>query len=483
MCSSDLQSISETLVLDDAVATSSITFPQNWNKKVISINPDMVSGSSDFANFAVLVKLTNDVNLSTTSVGSDGSGIRFTNDGSTLLDYEIESYSGDANSGTLVAWVEVPTLDYDDVTYLYVHYGQSVTIDQQDAQGTWDSDYRGVWHLADTDVASNTSIDESTSNNSDGTAIGLEDNDGVAGKIGGALDFDKDEDGSAERVQVGEALFAADTNQFTISVWVNPDLLDKYRSFVGYQGSDTSPYDRSPTMWVTSSSTMRTDVTQDNSGTKTTKVKDVNNMFTVDEWTLVTWTRDGTTSTFYKNGVQVTTGTAPANGQLLVNNYYQFGWDGRATDYFDGTLDEIRISHTARSSDYISTDYNNQNTGTWNAGDATLTSDYFTCEGVCLYESLSLSDSTARSIGVNIDESLEFSDAVVKTASVGLSEDLVFSDSTAKSTIVRIDEDVQFTDAVSVGKSITKSLAESVGFTVTTAKSVEKPVEIGRAHV
>ncbi len=65
------------------------------------------------------------------------------------------------------------------------------------------------------------------------------------------------------------------------------------------------------------------------------------------------------------------------------------------------------MTNTALTGDYISTQYYSENTGTWNAGDSTLTSDYFTCEGVCLYESLSLSDSTARSIGVNIDESLD----------------------------------------------------------------------------
>ena len=78
--------------------------------------------------------MTSDSDLSTSKVGSSGQGIRFTSDGTTLLDYEIEEYTGDTNSGTLVAWVKVPTLDDDDTTYIYIHYGQ--TIAQSDADAT-----------------------------------------------------------------------------------------------------------------------------------------------------------------------------------------------------------------------------------------------------------------------------------------------------------------------------------------------------------
>ena len=110
----------------DSASTLSISFPDDWNKKVISTNSTMVSGSSNLSNFPVLVTLTGDSDLSTSKVGSSGQGIRFTSDGTTLLDYEIEEYTGDTNSGTLVAWVKVPTLDHDDTTYIYIHYGQTI---------------------------------------------------------------------------------------------------------------------------------------------------------------------------------------------------------------------------------------------------------------------------------------------------------------------------------------------------------------------
>ena len=80
--------------------TDSINYwaPTAWNKKVISTNPTMVSGSSQ-TNFPVLITLTSDSDLSTSKVGSSGQGIRFTSDGTTLLDYEIEAVYGRCRFG------------------------------------------------------------------------------------------------------------------------------------------------------------------------------------------------------------------------------------------------------------------------------------------------------------------------------------------------------------------------------------------------
>jgi hypothetical protein len=210
-------------------------------------------------DFPVLITLTSDSDLSTSKVGSSGQGIRFTSDGTTLLDYEIEKYTGDANSGTLVAWVEIPTLDYDDRTYIYIHYGQTGSPDLQDGPGTWDSNNRAVWHLDDSDVASDTTIEESISYNSDGTAQNMADDDDVTGKIDGALDFD----GSNDRVRIGQGLFEDNTNAFTISVWVKPDVLPGSGQFKGIVGAqETNAHRRSPPMWMASNARLHTDVTE-----------------------------------------------------------------------------------------------------------------------------------------------------------------------------------------------------------------------------
>ena len=90
----------------------------DWGyRKKITVDNAMVSGSSNLTNFPMLVSLT-DVDLRDTANNgklgqSDGGDIVFTSsDGTTKLDHEIESII--VEGGTLVAWVEVPTLDHDE---------------------------------------------------------------------------------------------------------------------------------------------------------------------------------------------------------------------------------------------------------------------------------------------------------------------------------------------------------------------------------
>ena len=267
----------------------------------------MVSGSSNLSNFPVLITLTSDSDLSTSKVGSSGQGIRFTSDGTTLLDYEIEKYTGDANSGTLVAWVEIPTLDYDDRTYIYIHYGQTGSPDLQDGPGTWDSDYRGVWHLNDSDVASDTTIEESTTNNSDGTAYDMADDDDVTGKIDGALDFD----GSDDKVRIEESLVCSRHRRiYHLSLGKTRCQVDGAMDIVGAQETITI------TLSLAISAGKRRcrshcGCYRRHQQHPLERKLTAPDMFATNEWTLVTWTREGTSTIIYKNGVQVETGAAP----------------------------------------------------------------------------------------------------------------------------------------------------------------------------
>ena len=160
---------------------------------------------------------------------------------------------------------------------------------------------------------------------------------------------------------------------------------------------------------------------------------------------MITWTRDGTLTTIYKNGVEVTTGAAPATGQLYVNNYYQFAYRGT---YFDGILDEIRISHSARSADYIATDYNNQNTGTWQPS-LNVEPNHFTYEGVLLSESISFTDSTSTGGTANLEEFVSFTDSTSTGGTANLSETVSLTDSTSKGGTANLSETVSMTDSTS----------------------------------
>ena len=113
--------------------------------------------------------------LATTSNGgavtsANGYDIIFASDvgGSTVLPFERESYT--AATGAVLYWVQVPTVSHTTDTVIYMFYGNSsITTDQSNQHGTWDSNYGGVWHLAN---GTTLSANDSTSNGNNGTIQG-----------------------------------------------------------------------------------------------------------------------------------------------------------------------------------------------------------------------------------------------------------------------------------------------------------------------
>ena len=67
-------------------------------------------------------------------------------------------------------------------------------------------------------------------------------------------------------------------------------------------------------MWVDGSAKLHTDVTET---PNTRKVVNAPNMFATNEWTLVTWTRDGISTTIYKNGVEVRNRCSPSKWGIV----------------------------------------------------------------------------------------------------------------------------------------------------------------------
>ena len=155
-------------------------YSSDWGyRKKITIDADQVSGSSDLSGFPVLISDTSADWKSTGNGGhvgqTDGGDLVFTSaDGVSKLYHEIESYT--ATTGQLIAWVKIPTLDYDNDTEIYLYYGNASVANQWSITDTWDSSFTAVWHLSEdpttsTDCnggAGSKEFCDSTSNNNDG---------------------------------------------------------------------------------------------------------------------------------------------------------------------------------------------------------------------------------------------------------------------------------------------------------------------------
>jgi hypothetical protein len=80
---------------------------------------------------------------------------------------------------------------------------------------------------------------------------------------------------------------------------------------------------------------------------------------TVNTWHYMVYTFDGTTHRPYFDGTALTTATtAPQTGtptQIYFSTY------NGAAEFWNGRIDEVRISNTVRSAGWIATEYRNQN--------------------------------------------------------------------------------------------------------------------------
>ncbi|MEI6494601.1 MAG: DUF2341 domain-containing protein, partial [bacterium] len=280
------------------------------------------------------------------SVGKAGGGdILFTAaDGTTALNYEIETYS--SSTGQIVAWVKIPTLATSTNTDIYMYYGNATATDPiaSVATGVWNDGgsnyFKGVWHLPN---GVSLGANDSTANAKNGTI-----NAGVTattGQVGGSGLFN----GSSGYIN-GSAVSPSALTTFTVSAWVKRNgnqsinsavVADVYTSAVNY-----SLYFNGATTLIGGFY---------NGSWRNTSAVTLSNGV----WTYVVYTYDGAKQRLYTND-NVPLETSLVSTPTSNNLGYRIGrrWDGG--NYVNGSIDEVRISSGARSADWIRTEYNNQ---------------------------------------------------------------------------------------------------------------------------
>jgi hypothetical protein len=308
-------------------ASSSTGVIDEWEfRKKITVNHGRVTG--DLTNFPLLVKLK-DSDI-TDKAQANGADLFFTSaDGTTKLSHEIEVFNSD--TGDIIAWVRIPALSASVDTEIYVYYGNPVAGNQENPQGVWDSNYLAVHHFNEISG----SIFDSTSNNNDGFAQNGVNMD-AEGKINGANSFDGN-----QRISFPQVFTTED--QFTIEGWMNSDPKHGY----------------AVSQWST---TFRGAFVQyfPNEGNFQLYINHnvIRRSAPINTWNHVVATFDGTTARLYVNGV-VTERTSDA--PLWPTQALYVGDRSAGNRGFKGLLGEIRLSNIARSDDYVTTSYNNQN--------------------------------------------------------------------------------------------------------------------------
>lgn len=274
--------------------------------------------------------------------------IRFTqSDGTTLLKYEKESMA--AGGGDY--WVKVPSILASGGATIYVYYTKSGDSDGSDAENVWDASFEGVYHLAE---SSDPYLD-STNHNNDSTAGTYPTQ--ATGKIHKGQDF---EEGSSEYIALtGSATLFPNKDSWSISCWFKAESIDgslDRRIISVAVGTDDSLY-------ILALGTVGTDQFQtyikNAEGSSTTEqVKGIS----MNTWYYVGLTYDGTIYRPYFAGLPEGETVTDSSGIPHATETVKIGTRvGATNDFFDGVIDEMRISSTPRAAGWIKFEYYNMN--------------------------------------------------------------------------------------------------------------------------
>lgn len=341
-------------------------------RKKLTIDSALVTGASDLTNFPVLISFT-DTALRTTANGgkirnASGHDLIFTSSDPTSpvqLDHEVESYT--ASTGQIVIWTRIPTLTTATDTTIYMYYSNPlIATSQQNINGTWNSNYVAVYHMQGAVGSGETDSTANSYNLSLTGSVGVS----TPGFIGNARS--RPTSASTNFLTRADSVDLDNVSQLTVQGWLystTPSPSGAVRGMISKRVSNVSTY--SWGIFMHTGDFLYFDngnAAGNNFDTRTNTVTTI----ATNTWTMFHCVFDGTLAAanrkrIYLGGALNVTGTANVttitNTASAMNLFLLTG----NTATMEGHLDEIRVSKTALTTDWIATEYNNhsnQGTGT-----------------------------------------------------------------------------------------------------------------------
>ncbi|MHA2197470.1 MAG: DUF2341 domain-containing protein [Promethearchaeota archaeon] len=319
--------------------------------KTITIDHTKVNGSSYLYNFPLLISIL-DRDLHD-DVQPNGNDIAFAK-GSIWLDHEIELFNRDYNTthAELIAWVQIPSLSPNVNTNITMYYGNLTMGTRENPIGVWDSFYKGIWHLKEDPADPAPQFQDSTLNNNAGTAFDLSSSNQVDGKIDGSIEFD---DLNDRCVNISHHSSLQLSSDISLSAWVNTTdsetdvdvIVAKWGNPILQRNYWLGKIDENYlAFYVNNTEYVTVDLNLINDG----------------KWHYITGVADSSNNLlrFYIDGVEINnsyyTGTSITGASdLLIGRS-----PGEILQEWNGIIDEVHLSNTVRSSNWIATEYSNQ---------------------------------------------------------------------------------------------------------------------------
>jgi len=264
--------------------------------------------------------------------------------------YQVESYN--QTTGTLLVWVQIPTLTYASNKTIEFYYGSKTpptTHNTAFYESTWASDYKGVFHFNESSYTG--SVTDGTAAGNTGAASNMNAANLVTGKIGNAYSFN----GSSTKITFSPITI---TGTFTISAWVKLSATgvdQKVMTNQGAAGGSTGGYKLG--VFSTNIPESESGLAYDRSSTPVAPT------LATGAWHYLQGVYSGSTLSTYVDGSQygiLSTTTNPSS----TTAYYIGVGEGGNQYYFNGIIDEARVSNVAKSANWIKAEYVDQNSPT-----------------------------------------------------------------------------------------------------------------------
>jgi len=275
--------------------------------------------------------------------GNHGNDITITTSagGSIYLKFQLVYW--DSTTGFVEIHFKAPTLTTAEDYVAWLNYGNSATNTYKgDNVNTWNSGYKGVYHFGN---GSTLSLNDATSNAINGTNHSTT---ATTGQIGGAVNLN----GTNQYVDYGDNFGI--TGDITIELWSNATNIVSILAKV-----QTASGKGNPIKFGYYGATNKLGLFLGD-GTGET-VSSSSTLQSASTWTYLAVTMSSTTYQFYFNGNTDGSGTNSATRSNNAAVNCTLGTNsGVGSEWYAGKIDELRISTTARSADWIKATYNNQ---------------------------------------------------------------------------------------------------------------------------
>jgi YD repeat-containing protein len=291
----------------------------------------------------------------------NGYDIVFTSDaaGQNQLDHEIDSYN--PSTGAVAFWVRIPTLSHVNDTPIYMWYGNSaVQVSQENKAGVWRNGYAAVWHFG----VNGLSTADSTANQNNAINRGATN---AAGRFGGqAASFNGS---NTSFIDVPSSSSYKPSTNLTLEAWVylNNVGQNSYPKIISLDynanGSWSNPYQAYGIDFYSGSTQPQIQLLGGSSPNAISP-----QALPKAQWGHIVGTYDGSSMAIYANGARMNSASLPGPIAYGTSKDLAIGMESPYApgSGINGLIDEVRISTVTRSADWITTEFNNQNSPSTN---------------------------------------------------------------------------------------------------------------------